>query len=242
MPPMEEQRRIAQTLRAAIDLGDAGRATLGTLGEVIRRFASAEFEGAMRTAAKARLKDIADLKMGRQKAPKYAKGVGPRPFLRVVNVGELELVLDDIETMDFTDVEFARFRLVPGDVLVTEGDLMSKFNVGRPAMFNGEIADCCFQNTLIRLRPSIGLDPHYCLLIIEGARLSGVFARAAKTTTVTHLSLGRLSEVELPIPALADQRVAGTRLVQMLDARASLRRRVQDAARVASALSERVFA
>ncbi len=157
------------------------------------RFILDAFKSALRSAKHYRMSDIAELKMGRQKAPKYTKGVGLRPYLSVANVGKLELVLGSVGKMDFTDMEFKRFRLIPGDILITEGDLISRFNVGRAAVFKGEIPDCCFQNTLIRLRPRKGLDVDYALLMLEGARLSGVFARAAKTTTVTHLGLHRLS-------------------------------------------------
>ena len=194
LPPLKEQRRITDAFVAARNLQETYFRSLESLRQVKMRFVLDTFKSALRSAKLCRMSDIAELKMGRQKAPKYAKGVGLRPFLSVANVGELELVLGSVEKMDFTDTEFERFRLIPGDILITEGDLVSRFNVGRAAVFKGEILDCCFQNTLIRLRPRKGLDVDYALLMLEGARLSGVFARAAKTTTVTHLGLGRLNE------------------------------------------------
>ena len=55
--------------------------------------------------------------------------------MKVANIGALTLRLDKIETMDFTDAEMNRYRLVPGDILLTEGDIVSPFNVGRPAIY-----------------------------------------------------------------------------------------------------------
>ena len=241
LPPLDEQRRITDAFVAARNLQDACLRSLDSLRQVEMRFILDAFKSALRSAKQYRMSDIAELKMGRQKAPKYTRGVGVRPFLSVANVGELELVLRSVEKMDFTDTEFERFRLVPGDILITEGDLISRFNVGRAAVFKGEILDCCFQNTLIRLRPRKGLDVDYALLMLEGARLSGVFARAAKTTTVTHLGLHRFSEVTLPLPALPKQLEAGNQLNALLDSRSGLRERLSDAGRVLSRLSQEVF-
>ncbi len=241
LPLLEEQRRITDAFVAARNLQETYFRSLESLRQVKMRFVLDTFKSALRSAKLCRMSDIAELKMGRQKAPKYAKGVGLRPFLSVANVGELELVLGSVEKMDFTDTEFERFRLIPGDILITEGDLVSRFNVGRAAVFKGEILDCCFQNTLIRLRPRKGLDVDYALLMLEGARLSGVFARAAKTTTVTHLGLGRLNEVTLPLPALPKQLEAGNQLNALLESRTGLRERLSDAARVLSQLSQEVF-
>ena len=241
LPPLDEQRRIADAFVAASNLQDACLRSLDSLRRVEMRFILDAFKSALRSAKLYRISDIAELKMGRQKAPKYAKGVGLRSFLSVANVGELELVLGSVEKMDFTDTEFERFRVIPGDILITEGDLIGRFNVGRAAVFKGEILDCCFQNTLIRLRPRKGLDVDYTLLMLEGARLSGVFARAAKTTTVTHLGLGRLSEVTLPFPALPKQLEVGNQLKALIESRTRLRERLSDAARVLSQLSQEVF-
>src|SRR5690606_31722912 len=75
--------------------------------------------------------------MGRQKAPRYRQGKSPHPYLRVGNVGWLELEVTELEEMDFTPRELDRYRLHPGDIVLTEGDLTSEFNVGRPAIFEG---------------------------------------------------------------------------------------------------------
>jgi type I restriction enzyme S subunit len=232
VPPLLEQERMAATLTLATVLSDNYARAERALRDVIKSFARNEYVHACRTSAMLKISEAGELKMGRQKAPKYTKGECPRPFLRVVNVGELELLLDDVEEMDFAPAELERFRLQPGDILLTEGDLVGAFNVGRPALFNGEIEDCCFQNTLIRFRPTEHLSAEYSLLILEGARLSHVFATAAKTTTVTHLGLGRLAEVRIPVPPLDEQRQAAGTFLGLLGARSSFRERLQDLAGV----------
>lgn len=141
---------------------------------------------------------VAEVTMGRQKSPKYAQGNSPRRFLSVANVGRLRLDLDKWQEMDFTEDELKRYRVQPGDIVLTEGDLIGPENVGRPALVSEELGDVCFQNTLIRFRPNTDLDPMYSLAILEGMRIAGVFAAAANTTTVSHLGLGRFRSLEFP--------------------------------------------
>ena len=112
--------------------------------------------------------------MGRQKAPKYALGLNPTPFLRVANVGHLELLIENLEFMDFSEAEIEHFAMEKGDIVLTEGDIVSPLNVGRAAVFDGSPEPICFQNTLIRLRPAYDVNPHFLLAMLEGARLAGV--------------------------------------------------------------------
>jgi type I restriction enzyme S subunit len=234
LPPMDDQRRIADVLSGMGRLVDCYREGTLAVAGLTQRFLLTEYQGACADAPMYKIGDVGEMKMGRQKAPKYSKGANQRPFLRVANMGELELHLEETEQMSFSDAELARFRLLPGDILLTEGDLISRFNVGRTALFRGEINDCCFQNTLIRFRPSDRLDAEYALLLLEGARLSGVFARAAKTTTVTHLGLGRLAEVSIPVPPLGHQRTATATFMALLNMRTALRERVRSSAALRS--------
>lgn len=238
LPPIEEQRRIANALGGTASLAERYQEATGTLRLLLKGFLLAEYEAACQRAPMRRIADAGELRMGRQKAPKYNRGVNPRLFLRVANVGELELNLDSLERMDFSDQELARYSLRPGDVLLTEGDLMSELNVGRPALFCGEVSDCCFQNTLIRFRSGDCLRPEYSLLLFEAARLSRVFARAAKTTTVTHLGLGRLSDVRIPVPRVEHQDDVARILMAMLEARSALRERIRGCAALRSRLFE----
>lgn len=225
LPPIDLQRAIADALKSAADVDDSFSSLRASLANLIFRQATTAYESASRTGLLRRIGEVADVKMGRQKAPKYMKGKNARPFLSVANIGDLELQLKTVQHMDFTALEFERFRLVQGDILMTEGDLVSPRNVGRPAVFRGEVEGCCFQNTLIRLRFGRGIDVDYMLLMLEGARLTGVFAAAAKTTTVTHLGLGRLQDVAIPVVSYDEQQLLGRRMRELLDARDRVRQR-----------------
>ncbi len=222
LPPLNEQRRIADLLWA-LERHRSEEHRLAEIHErVIGRFCVEAFDQMSTRFPSTTFSALGELRMGRQKAPKYATGVGSTPYLRVANIGVLELNLAEVDAMDFNERDLARYRLEPGDVVLTEGDIVSARNVGRPAVFQGEVADCAFQNTLIRFRPNAGADSMFYAALFEGMRVAGVFARAANTTTVAHLGLGRLSEVPLPAVPEQTQLAIGDKLRALLHARAQI--------------------
>ena len=77
-----------------------------------------------------------------------------------------------------------------------------------------------------------------CLLLFEGARLNGVFSKTAKTTTVTHLGLGRFREIPFPLPDASTRRRLSNRFRQLLDSR----RRIEHRLSASRTLNMRVLA
>jgi type I restriction enzyme, S subunit len=223
LPPVDEQRRIADLLWAADEQFQAIKEAITSHETLLKSFILYEYKSAIANYPKSSVDKLGEILMGRQKAPKYNKGVNPRPFLKVINIGNLEIDLSELEEMDFSEREVARYKLLKGDILLTEGDLISRFNVGRPAIFNGEIEDCCFQNTLIRFRCNSNMIPFYTLILFEGARLTGTLAQVAKSTTVTHLGVGRFSTLEIPVTPLEVQRKAENKFHRLLSTRKAMR-------------------
>jgi type I restriction enzyme, S subunit len=153
-----------------------------------------------------KISEAGDVKLGRQTAPRYKLGINSRPYLRVINISEDRLDLSDMNSMDFTPDEFKKYALQPGDVLLTEGDLVSSMNVGRSAVFRGEIKEgCCFQNSLIRFRPPEDKTAEYFHFAFCYLRAMGYFANATMATTVFHLSAGRLKKLYVPVPKTTEQ-------------------------------------
>lgn len=198
LPPLDEQKRIADLLWAVEHQSEAEAVRTAAVQRVMSDYCLTTYLSLDRECKSVPIVSIAEPRMGRQKSPRYATGTHSTPYLRVANVGTLELNLDQVEEMDFDPADRAKFELQPGDVVLTEGDIVSPMNVGRPVLFPGELPGVCFQNTLIRLRPTNETDPVFLMALCEGLRLAGVFAAAASTTTVTHLGLRRLSALEVP--------------------------------------------
>jgi len=152
----------------------------------------------------AQVKDVGEVKLGRQRSPEHHAGPHLRPYLRVANVYEDRLDLTDVKEMNFSPKEYDVFRLERGDVLLNEGQ--SPYLVGRPAIWRGEIAGACFQNTLIRFRAHAGLLPGFALTVFRAQMHVLRYIRIAQiTTNIAHLSVGRFVEVEFPLPPTAEQ-------------------------------------
>src|SRR4051812_30050276 len=62
------------------------------------------------------------------------------PYLRAANIQWSGVDISDLKRMWFTPFERDALRLVPGDLLISEGG-----DVGRSTIWGGEIADCFFQ-------------------------------------------------------------------------------------------------
>ena len=141
-----------------------------------------------------------------------------RNYLRAANVGWSGLLLDDVKQMNFTDDEMKTFRLEPGDLLLNEASGSAK-EVGKPALWNGEIEDCAFQNTLLRVRPLPETDPRYLLHYFSYQAATGAFARGSRGVGINHLGREALSKWPVPLPPLDEQR----RIAAILDHSDSLR-------------------
>ncbi|WCH92811.1 hypothetical protein POD33_12080 [Streptomyces moderatus] len=157
--------------------------------------------------------EVGEIDLGRQRHPDWHHGPEMRPYLRVANVFEDRIDTADLKEMDFSGV-FDRYRLVPGDVLLNEGQ--SPHLVGRPALYRGDPAEIAFTNSLIRFRAGTGLLPEWALLVFRRHMHFGRFMREARiTTNLAHLSAVRLKAVEFPVPPTAEQR----RIVDVFAAR-----------------------
>src|SRR3954447_23449129 len=105
--------------------------------------------------------DVGEGQLGRQRAPKYHTGTNMRPYLRVANVFEDRIDTSDVMSMHFEPDEFERYRVLPGDILLNEGQ--SPELLGRPPLSRGVPADLAFTNSLIRFRPYPGIEPRWAL-------------------------------------------------------------------------------
>ena len=161
------------------------------------------------------LKDVAEVRLGRQRSPKNHSGTQMRPYLRAANVTWAGLDLDDVKEMNFTDEEMSTYVLRPGDILVNEAS-GSPGEVGKAAVFDGEVAECAFQNTLIRVRPTaVGTDFLHLLLTYNA--LSGAYLKEARGVGIAHIGKSNLAAWPTAVPSTAEQE----QIVEVLEAQLS---------------------
>ncbi|MDP1819286.1 MAG: hypothetical protein Q8K58_05255 [Acidimicrobiales bacterium] len=161
--------------------------------------------------------DVTVIGGGIQKQPKRAPANNPTPFLRVANVGRGTLDLDDVHSIEVFDGELDRYGLERGDLLVVEGN-GSPDQIGRSAMWHGEIDPCVHQNHLIRVRPSEVLLPEFLELYWNSPDASRRVQSVASSTSGLHtLSTGKLKVLPVAIPPPEEQ----VRIVSEVDRQVS---------------------
>ncbi|EKN01372.1 restriction endonuclease subunit S [Acidocella sp. MX-AZ02] len=208
LPPFAEQRRIVKKLdaltvritRARAELERvpllAERLRIETLRAVFR-LDDFRSDGAKPWDAK-RIDQIGTVQLGRQRSPRDHQGPNMRPYLRAANITWNGVDLTDVKEMNFSPSEFETYKLEAGDVLLNEGSGSAK-EVGKPAVWNGEIKDICFQNTILRIRPH-SYNPkllQYCLLYIA---LTGKFIKNTQGVNIIHIGKAGLASFVIPVP------------------------------------------
>ena len=218
LPPLPEQRKIAAILSSVDDAIEKTQAVIDHVQVVKRglmqelftrglpgrhtRFKQTEIGEIPAEWRVARIGQAGVVEAGRQRSPR-ALGK-PRPYLRVANVYDGFIDTSSLLSMPFTDQEFARYKLVAGDILLNEGQ--SKELVGRCAQYSGEPRDCCFQNTLVRFQAGDHIKARFAFWVFRCYFYAGVFSAIARqTTSVAHLGVNRFANLKLPLPSLEEQ-------------------------------------
>lgn len=167
---------------------------------------------------RARLDEVTEVRLGRQRSPQNHTGKQMRPYLRAANVTWAGLDLSDVKSMNFTDDEVTTYRLRPGDVLLSEASGSAE-EVGKPAIWrDDQPGPVCFQNTLLRVRPEDGVLSEYLHLRLLHEAVSGGFARSSRGVGIHHLGAAKLAALQVEIPPTEEQR----RIVEALDAQLSI--------------------
>ncbi|MFE9172784.1 restriction endonuclease subunit S [Streptomyces kebangsaanensis] len=243
LPPLEEQRRIADFLD-----------TETTRFEALASKRNSQIEG----LAERELALIADMlsgggKSGKRKptgwpwlpeipaewstGPVYAyfstelgkmlnadRASGPdqRPYLRNANVHWYTIETDDLATMDFSANEASRYSVKPGDLLVCEGGA----GVAEAAVWDGRLQECYFQKSLHRVRRAGPTPVEWLMYWLRLAKACGVFEAEGNIATIPHLTGEQLRQYRIPIPIDGDSLVkrTGEEIAKLTSVRTKLRK------------------
>lgn len=217
LPSLDRQRYLAADLAAQLRVVDLALAAAAE--REARRDRLAEECLARRILTRSdsgwnesHLRDVVQIQLGKMLSPASKTGTRPVPYLRNANVQWDSLALSEVYEMDFMEAEERKFRLEPGDVLVCEGG-----QPGRAAIWAGEIARCCYQKSLLRLRPiAETVDPRFLMYRLWLGTLRGEFIDNHAATTIAHLPAVRLAGLKVRLPSLQEQRRIATELREEL--------------------------
>lgn len=198
LPPLDQQRRIAEVFERLDLMICKWKDALSSANKLRLAHLQSAFRG-QNKYPKLAVSKTGQVQLGRQRAPKYQTGDHTHPYLRVANVFDGHFDYTDVLEMDFDERDFETFKLKPGDILLNEGQ--SRELVGRCAIYDGAIKNCCFQNTLIRYRAGENIHVAYAFAFFQYCFHFGLFAAiASQTTSIAHLGSDRFGSLLMPIP------------------------------------------
>jgi type I restriction enzyme S subunit len=153
---------------------------------------------------------------GIQKTPLRVPNSNAFPYLGVGNVYRGRLDLTTVKEFELQDGELERWHLEVGDLLIIEGN-GSLSEIGRCAIWNGEIESCVHQNHVIRCRPfDLQVSP-FVLQFLNSPAGTAIMQRLAITTSGLYsLSVGKIRQIEVPLPPLAEQRRIVARVDELM--------------------------
>lgn len=148
------------------------------------------------------LGELFEIGAGKTMSAAARNGPDKTPFLRTSNVLWDEIDLSSVDEMAIPERELPAKLLRRGDLLVCEGG-----EIGRAAIWNGEVETMSFQNHLHRLRPIIEeVEPRFYVYFLQSAFTQlGIFEGAGNKTTIPNLSRSRLAGLEVPQPKIDEQ-------------------------------------
>lgn len=151
------------------------------------------------------LEEVANIQLGKMLSPKAKLSGSPFPYLRNQNVQWGRIDLQNLALMDFSAKERDKFELKSGDLLVCEGG-----EPGRCAVWDQSEMICYYQKALHRIRPHEGMaDSEFLSLWIRYQAYIGSFEDQNAKTTISHLPLVRLQQLQVPaIPIATQHRIA----------------------------------
>lgn len=230
LAPLAEQRRIVTKIESLCAKSKHTRDQLNRVLRLVEKYKqailAAAFRGELTKSCRARpgegvatsseapwpipsewkwltVAGVGEVSLGRQRSPKDHSGPQMRRYVRAANITWRGWSLTDVKQMNFNDNEFARFRLRVGDVLLNEGSGSAR-EVGKPAIWKGDIPDCCFQNTLLCVRPTAcGSEFLYYYFLF--CALTELFVSSTQGVNIYHIGKDGLARFAVPLPPKREQ-------------------------------------
>ena len=206
LPSMEDQRKIVQKFEAVELLILHRQDEIHALDQLIKaRFV--EMFGDMLTNPmnwpEQKLESMADIVSGITKGRRIQTSeLFNVPYMAVSNVKDGYIDWTTVKTIDASQAEINQYRLMPNDVLMTEGGDPDK--LGRGAIIHNPPKDCIHQNHIFRVRLDQRLVlPVFMEQYLQHQRAKRYFLGCAKQTTgIASINIKQLRALPILMPPL----------------------------------------
>lgn len=241
LPPVPEQRRVAEILDKADTLRAKRRAALAQL-DALTQSIFLDMFGDPATNPKAwpvrRIGDLLDsASYGTSEKP---AAMGEFPVLRMNNItptGELDFT--DLKYMDVEERQRERYLVRTGDVLfnrTNSADLVGKtaiFRAARPMAYAGY---------LIRLRTNNENDPDYLCAFLNTTYSKGLLRGMCKSIIgMANINATEIQAVKIPLPPIALQRDFARGIAGIEKLKAAYRASLAELDALFASLQDRAF-
>lgn len=209
IPSIDEQDRVIVVLDKVIGIIKSRKHEIDALDDLIKaRFV--EMFGDMLINPKGlpekRLDSLADIVSGITKGRKVkTDDLYEVPYMAVSNVKDGYIDWTTVKTIMATGGEIDQYRLMPGDVLMTEGGDPDK--LGRGAIIHEPPKDCIHQNHIfrVRLKQDVLLSA-FMAQYLQQQKAKRYFLGCAKQTTgIASINMKQLSALPVLVPSMKDQ-------------------------------------
>lgn len=221
LPPLSEQQRIVERIEELFAKLDEAKERLQEVADsfavrkeaILHKAFTGELTQQWRREngvsdeswEEKKLHEVAFVQTGVMKGKHYNGETKLLPYLRVANVQDGYLKLDEIKEIAIDVNLIERYSLRKGDVLFTEGGDYDK--LGRGTVWNNEIPGCLHQNHVFAVRPntSILFD---CFLAYQSNSRYGkkYFLSCSKqTTNLASINSTQLKNFPVLLPSLPEQ-------------------------------------
>jgi type I restriction enzyme, S subunit len=246
LPPLPEQRRIAEILDKADALRAKRRAALAQL-DTLTQSIFLEMFGDPATNPKGwpdsmLLGDAAEIVSGVTIGRKLdGRSTRTVRYLAVVNVQDRHLDLSVTKSTEATEDEIQRYRLKRNDLLLTEGGDPDK--LGRGTLWGDELPECIHQNHVFRVRLRFEeLTSLFLNWLVGSERGKRYFLRSAKQTTgIASINMTQLRAFPLLVPPLSLQIDFAKRVLAIDELRSAHRASLTDSNTLFASLQHRAF-
>lgn len=243
LPPMDEQRRIAEMLWAAEETINRYSTSLSSFETTQNVFLAHVLSEGMNSSSsyitskklgripknwqEATINDVADVNYGLTVNKVRRTHETQLPYLRVANVARGFIDLSEIKTIGVVDDDIERFGLIPKDVLVVEGHA-NVDEIGRAAIWEGEIETCLHQNHIIRIRCGEQVHPYYLLSYLNSPRGKAYFRQRAQSTSgLNTINSTTIKRMPVPLPPYPEQSLIVERFYELADVYQSMEQNLQ---------------
>jgi len=238
LPPLPEQRAIAHVLRTVQRAKEATEGVIAALKELKKSLMQHLFTYGPVPVAKRKRVPLQETEIGPLPKEWRVERLGKVLQLmrngltyrqernhKGVPVTRIETISDGninpnkvgyISSIDKRQIE--KYRLLPGDILFSH--INSEPHLGKTAIYQGNppLILHGMNLLLLRVHPSVS-DPYFLFYLLNHERAKGTFiGLAARAVGQSSINMGKLRNLSVPLPPLAEQREIA-RMLQAVDAK-----------------------